>query len=137
MIKETVYGEGAITAVLMDSISFVDEGDVGRAVVSASHGGVSSAEYAMRHRLGLALFNDAGVGKEDAGIAALALLEGIGVAACTIAHTSARIGDARDHWENGILSGCNVTATAAGLRQGLPVRTAVTVWVDAQGAQSA
>ena len=70
-------------------------------------------------------FNDAGVGKEDAGIVALAMLQSKGVAAGTVAHTSARIGDAQDMWESGVISYVNEAARKLGLDPGQPLRTAL------------
>ncbi len=124
MLKERVQTVQDVDVVIMDSISSVSAGDAGTIVVSASHGGASSGEFAMRHRLGLVFFNDAGVGKDDAGVRSLAMLEGIGVPAATISHASARIGDARDHWDHGVLSHVNDAAQARGLRPGQDVRAA-------------
>lgn len=56
--------------VLMDSITKVTEGDYGACVVSASHGGVSSGEFAPAVRLGGLLFDHAGVAKEFSPIVA-------------------------------------------------------------------
>jgi hypothetical protein len=73
-----------------------------------------------------AVFNDAGVGRDDAGIAALGLLQGAAIAACTVAHTSARIGDARSTLEDGRLTHCNAAATALGANARMKCRA----WVD-------
>lgn len=125
MAREVVAEVDGRKVILMDSITHVEEGDTDQIVVSASHGGVSSGGFACEHRLGAVFFNDAGVGKENAGIAALDMLEGLGVAAGTVDNDSAKIGDAKDHWENGIVSHLNETAKAAGLREGLPLREAI------------
>ena len=125
MAREVVAEVDGRKVVLMDSITHVDEGDTDQIIVSASHGGVSSGGFACEHRLGAVFFNDAGVGKENAGIAALDMLEKMGVAAGTVDNDSAKIGDAKDHWENGIVSHLNETAKAAGLREGLPLREAI------------
>ena len=85
----------------MDSITKVTPQDSGTYVVSASHGGASSGEFALEVPLTAAFFNDAGVGKDGAGIAALVMLQERGVAGGTVSHTSARIGDAQDTWEHG------------------------------------
>jgi hypothetical protein len=71
------------------------------------------------------VFNDAGGGKNDAGIAALALLELEGIAAAAVSHESARIGDALDAWENGIVSHVNASAAEAGISTGETLREAV------------
>lgn len=116
MLKQTLMSGGDIRVVLMDSISSVDESDADAVVVSASHGGLSSGEYAVRFPLRLVFFNDAGGGKDHAGSAALELLQNMNRAAATISHDSARIGDALDHWENGVVSAANASARAAGVK---------------------
>jgi hypothetical protein len=125
MIKRVLAGSGARKIILMDSISHVDAADAGHIVVSASHGGASSGEYAIRHKLAAVFFNDAGVGKDGAGIAALGMLERAQVAAGTVSHLSARIGDVEDMWEHGVLSHLNALALGSGLREGDRLRDAV------------
>ena len=118
MLKKTVeQGKGG-KVVLMDSITKVNADDKGAVVVCASHGGTSSGEFALEIPLKLVVFNDAGGGKDDAGIAALEMLQGRGVAAATVAHTSGRIGDSMDMWENGVLSHVNAVASELGLSKG-------------------
>lgn len=112
----------------MDSISHVDAGDAGHIVVSGSHGGASSAEYAARYKLAAVFFNDAGVGKDEAGIAALRMLE---VPAGTVSHLSARIGDVEDMWQNGVLSHLNASAASYGLSRGERLQDAVTRLLNA------
>ena len=109
----------------MDTITKVTAEDAGAVIVSGSHGGTSSGQFALAAPLKLAVFNDAGVGKEGAGIAALDMLQACGCAAVTVAHTSARIGDARDTWEQGVLSHVNAAAQALGLAPGQTLRDAV------------
>ena len=72
--------------------------DAGALGVSASHGGASSGEFALEVPLGVVFFNDAGVGKDRASIAALDMLEAKRVAAGADAHTSSRIGYSHDMW---------------------------------------
>ncbi|MFN0183829.1 MAG: hypothetical protein ACKVQR_08435 [Aquabacterium sp.] len=103
----------------MDSITQADAAeDAGAIVVCGSHGGRSSGEFALAVPLALVVFNDAGIGRDDAGIAALAMLDAQGRAAATVSHDSARIGDAQDAWAQGRLSRVNAAAWALGLREG-------------------
>lgn len=104
--------------VLLDSITQVAAEHAGRCVVTGSHGGVSAARYAADVPARLYVFNDAGGGKDGAGIAALARLQAVGLAAATVAHDSARIGEARDTWDSGIVSQVNAAAARLGLRPG-------------------
>lgn len=110
---------------LMDTITQVTAQDAGAVAVSGSHGGTSSGRFALAAPLKLAVFNDAGVGKDEAGIAALAMLQAQGRAAATVAHTSARIGDALETWNHGVISHVNAAAQALGLAPGQALRDAV------------
>jgi len=81
--------------VLLDSIALVStlgEHSADTVIVSGSHGGVSAASFVVDHphRPLIVFFNDAGIGKDDAGIAGLPMLEAIGVAGCAYSHLSAR-----------------------------------------------
>lgn len=111
--------------VLLDSIAQVTPEHAGKIVVTGSHGGASAARYASATAARLYVFNDAGVGRDEAGIAALALLDAQGIAAATVSHVSARIGEASDTWECGVISHLNAAAARLGLRSGAPLRTAV------------
>lgn len=118
MLKKIVGQVGDRTIVLMDSITMTTIKDAGKIVIAASHGGVSSAKFALEFPLACVFFNDAGVGKDAAGTAALPILDAKGIPAATVSHTSARIGDAADMWENGVISHVNAAARAGGLRPG-------------------
>ena len=110
---------------LVDTISSLRPGDESLVVVSGSHGGVSAGELARGRRLRAVFFNDAGVGKDGAGVAALAMLDAEGTPAGAVDHRSARIGDARDAWLGGVLSHVNAAAGRLGLAPGEPLRAAV------------
>lgn len=109
----------------MDSISYIGESERGQIVISASHGGVASARYALDHPPYLTIFNDAGVGKDGAGIAALAILQEAGLAAAAIYHTSGRIGDVADMWVYGIIGHVNREALLLGLTKELTLQQAI------------
>ncbi|MGE5738068.1 MAG: hypothetical protein ACM34F_04200, partial [Betaproteobacteria bacterium] len=72
-----------------------------------------------------AFFNDAGIGKDDAGIAALRMLDARGIAAGAVSHATARIGDARDMWDHGVLSRVNPSARRLGLAPGDRLQSAL------------
>ena len=99
---------------LVDSITELGVRDAGCIAVSGSHGGISSARYALVARPVLSVFNDAGVGKDGAGLAALDLLQAHGLAACTVSHHSAPIGEAQSTFRDGIVSHQNALALALG-----------------------
>ncbi len=109
----------------MDSISYISAEHRDCIVVSASHGGLSSARYALEHPPILSVFNDAGVGKDEAGIAALGWLEQNHLAALTINANTARIGDGEDTWENAIISHTNLSAAKLGFKIGNKLKTQI------------
>jgi hypothetical protein len=119
--------EGGFVAVgrsvrLVDSVTEAVGSAAGCVVISGSHGGISAGRFAIEAQTFLAVFNDAGVGKDGAGVAALALLAQAGMAACTVAHSSARIGDARSTLEEGLISHVNPQAASLGARPGLALK---------------
>ncbi len=129
MLKtEVAKGKGG-RVIIMDSITKVTPEDAGAIVVSASHGGASSGEFALEVALKVVFFNDAGVGKDNAGILALDMLQAKGIAGGAVAHTSGRIGDSRDMWDNGVISYVNPAARALGLAPGAKLGTALSALV--------
>lgn len=103
---------------VIDSITELTPQDEGCIAISGSHGGISSARYALAAKPMLSVFNDAGVGKSHAGIVGLDLLQSHGLAACAVAHTSASIGVAQSTLSDGVFSHVNPSAYALGLRVG-------------------
>ncbi|TDQ44278.1 hypothetical protein DFR43_1039 [Tepidicella xavieri] len=108
---------------LLDSVTELTPHDQGCLAVTGSHGGLSAARYALAVKPLLTVFNDAGVGKEQAGIAALARLEAAHLAACTVSHESACIGQAYSTWTSGVVSHSNAMARALGIYPGMSVQS--------------
>ena len=79
-----------------DSITRLGPEFQGTVLVTGSHGGRYCGYLAALAGLRGMIANDAGVGKDQAGIGALDYLQQLGVATATVAHTSARIGDGAD-----------------------------------------
>lgn len=112
---------------LLDSIALITPDMANSLVVTGSHGGTSAASFvlALSEKPHAVFFNDAGIGKDDAGIAALSLMQAAGVVAAVYAHTSARIGDAQDGLANGVITRCNALAHASGIKPPQTVDEAV------------
>ena len=87
--------DAADAVVLAASATKLGPEAAGRVVVSGSHGGAYVAYLVAKAAARAAILNDAGVGRDDAGIAGLGRCAAIGMAAATVGHDSARIGDAR------------------------------------------
>ena len=111
--------------VVIDAIAALEPADAGSIVVTGSHGGISAAVYALSVPIRGVVFNDAGLGKDRAGIAALARLDEAGVPALAVSHLSARIGDAGDTLRSGIVSHVNREAERRGVAPGQTTQEAV------------
>lgn len=112
---------------VVDSIAVAEPAMAGAVVVCGSHGGVSAARYvlALPDKPLAVFFNDAGVGKDEAGIVGLAMLQAVGVIAATYSHTSARIGEAADGLDHGVISHVNALGAQRGLTAGQRVHEQV------------
>ena len=119
--EETLPGTGR-SIVMVDSIALARPGDAGGIVLSGSHGGTPSDGYAAKIGMQLVIFNDAGFGADYAGIAALPILDQKGIAAATVSAFTARIGDGRSTYRDGIISAVNAGAAALGAVVGWPAR---------------
>lgn len=97
----------------------------GAVLVAGSHGGLIACYLGASAGAHALVLNDAGVGLDGAGIAGLAQLDAIGMAAATVSSLSARIGDGKDSLARGVISHFNRAAAGAGLVAGMPVREAV------------
>jgi hypothetical protein len=108
----------------LDSASLVLPEHKNSIVVTGSHGGLLGGrpETALKYDVLGALYNDAGIGKDAAGISRLPALNARGIAAATVSAASARIGDACSTYEDGIISRVNARAAALGLREGITAR---------------
>lgn len=90
-----------------------------------SHGGLYAAWLAAHAGVRGVILNDAGVGRHSAGIAGVAWLASLGIAACAVDHRSARIGDGNDMLASGVISMTNELAADHGCLPGHTVRQAV------------
>lgn len=110
---------------ILDSVTHLKAEHRGGAVYCASHGGVYAGYYAAKMGIGAVILSDAGIGREQAGVAGLKLLDGLGVPAAAISHMSARIGDGADGHARGRLSFVNAAARVLGLEAGMACATAL------------
>ena len=107
---------------IADSITRVGTDAGGAVVVNGSHGGIYAAYVAAKLRVAAAVFNDAGVGRDQAGIAGLDYLAGLGIPAAAVGHDTARIGDGSDMMARGIITHANAPAAALGCHPGMACR---------------
>ena len=121
---------GVRPVVLVDSASLVDpQRDPGAVVVTGSHGGLIGGDphLALRADGFGAVFNDAGIGIDQAGLGRLPALDARGIAAITVSAATARIGEGQSTL-NGTVSAVNQRAAALGARVGQPARAVIEAW---------
>jgi hypothetical protein len=130
----------AVTAPIvgLDSIGGIDARDAGAVLVIGSHGALHGGDPASALRVAAAgaFFHDAGGGRDDAGHSRLPVLDARGIAAATVGHRSARIGDARSMWATGTLSRVNATAASRGIAPGMRVEAAARRLADGTGSDA-
>jgi hypothetical protein len=104
------------------SCSFVRDEHRSHVIVSGSYGGRYNAFNAAKWGVRGVIMNDAGIGKDNAGIVGLEYLDQIGLAAATADAQTCHIGDGEHMLEHGIISHVNATAAALGCSVGQGVR---------------
>jgi hypothetical protein len=119
--------------VIIDSVTRLGDKARDAVVIGGSHCGVYAAYVAMQAGATAVVLNDAGRGKDDAGISGLAYLDALGVPAATVGHDSARIGDGKDCAERGVVTHANGPAEALGVREGMSAREAARRFGSARG----
>lgn len=101
---------------ILAAASVTELGDNVRGAVLAagSHGGLIACYLGASAGAHALILNDAGAGLDGAGVAGLAQLDAIGMAAATVSSLSARIGDGQDSLARGVISHVNHAAAGAG-----------------------
>lgn len=74
MNKQEIGRSALGRTILVGSIAQLTSADAGSVVLAATRGGTSAAQFALAVPLRLVVFNDAGVGKDAAGITGQAIL---------------------------------------------------------------
>ncbi len=123
--------------IVADSITRVGAASAGAVIVNASHGGVYAAYLAAKLHAVAAIFNDASVGRDRAGIAGIDYLQDFDVAAATVGHETARIGDVADMMASGIITYANRAAASLGVMLGQSCRDAAACLQQAKPADRA
>jgi hypothetical protein len=94
----------------------------GQVLISGSYGGEYNAWHAAKWGLRGVVLNDAGVGKNEAGIQGLPYLDGIGLPAAAADAWTCHIGDAEHMLAHGTVSRVNRAASRLGCIPGQSVR---------------
>ncbi len=115
---------------VLDSVAYAKEKDRGRIVICGSHGGESAAKHLLLFLPAGAIFNDAGIGKNSAGISGLLLLDDAGIPAATVDAFSAEIGNGKETYEEGLISAVNRAASRCGVEIGISAKEAALLMLN-------
>src|SRR5204863_9903520 len=96
----------------------------GAVLVGGSHGAIYAAYLSAKAGARAAIHNDAGIGRDDAGVSGLAWAQTHGMAMAAVLSGSARIGDGADMLRRGLISRANPLAEACGVVPGQSVAEA-------------
>ena len=107
-----------IEVAISDSITQIDRQLCGAVVISGSHGAPSAGAYALSAGVRGVIFNDAAVGKNEAGIRGLDTLDEFLIMAAAVSSMTARIGDGADTLDSGVISFANTSARVVGISRG-------------------
>jgi hypothetical protein len=120
-----VFAQGARWRIVgLNSSAVVSPAMADAIIVCGSHGAPNSALWVRKCRPGAAIFHDAGKGKDNYSMSCLGLFDEEKIPCACVDAYSARIADAIDMYETGVISAVNETAAALGLRVGMSVKQA-------------
>ena len=123
--ETVVYSSpGGRRIVTLDSNSMVRTEHKNAVVLTGSHGGLVGALPAVRRPVLAAFYNDAGVGKDKAGLSRLPWLEKHGIVGVTVSASTARIGVGLDTYQSGVVSFVNRLGREQGIKSGMTAKQA-------------
>ncbi len=105
--------------VAMDSNSQVTPNNRKDIILTGSHGGLVGSAPVVKYPVTAAFYNDAGIGKEQAGITRLPRLQEAGIIGATVDAHTARIGVGMETYQYGIISHANPLAMDLGIAKGM------------------
>jgi len=119
--------EGKFRIIVTNTAGSYDENNKNDVVIDGSHFGVNSAKMAVDATVKGRIGNDAGIGKNSAGIAGLNILEKVGIPSAAVSSMSAKIGVGMSTWDTGKVSTVNESARKIGVKVGMTTQEAANV----------
>jgi len=130
--KKVVNEEAWGKVIAMDSAAQMGQDETGQVVVVGSHGSSTAARHVAQYLPFGVISNDAGKGKNDAGISGLPVLEAMNILGATVDCMTARIGEGDDNYYSGIISDANDKAKSAGVQVGMTAIEAARIMLKAK-----
>jgi len=125
--QKVIKQQGIHRVIVTDTAGTYAEHNKNDVVIDGSHFGVNSAKMAANAGVKGRIGNDAGIGKNNAGIAGLNILEKAGIPGAAVSAMSAKIGVGISTWETGKVSTVNESARKIGVKVGMTTKEAADV----------
>jgi len=127
--QKVVKTSGESRIIIVETSSDVNESNSRDIIVTGSHQG--SGSYLAKCKIKGAIGNDAGKGKQDAGIAGFKLLDEHGIPAAAVSNMTAKIGNGNSTYDQGKISAANEMARKLGISEGMSAKDAADKMFDA------
>ena len=115
----SIKQSGDRKVIIADSVTAATDKNRGDVLVCGSHCGANVGQIAVAIEIGAIIGNDAGMGKNNAGIEGLAICDAHGIPAAAVASMSAAIGSGVSTYEEGKVSAVNISAARLGVSEGM------------------
>jgi uncharacterized protein YunC (DUF1805 family) len=129
-LVEEVFSSEHGRIMTMGSVNFATEDHAGDVVCGGSHQSRISAELSARYNLRGCICNDAGVGKDEAGISGISVLEAKGIPGAAVSTVTAKIGDGNSTYYDGVITALNDSARKLGVVEGMPTTEAARLMLE-------
>jgi len=132
-IQYVVHDSDLGRVVALDTVKYADERMKNSVLCMGSHASHLMPRYLADYGIPLhgVITNDCGPGKDNIGTAGLPDLDKAGIPGATVSVTSARVGDARSTYYEGVISALNDKAKSFGVKIGQPAQKAAELMLRA------
>lgn len=121
---ETIKQSDLRKVVVADSVTAANDENKGDVLVCGSHCGANVGQIAVAANIGAMIGNDAGMGRNNAGISGFGICDEHGIPVASVASMSAMIGSGMSTYKEGVVSAVNIKATALGVSTGMSAEQA-------------
>ena len=125
-VQYVVHDSALGRVMALDTVKYADDRMRNSVLCMGSHATYLMPRYLADYGIPLlgVITNDCGPGKDNIGTVGLPDLDKMGLPGATVSVTSARVGDARSTYFDGVISALNETARKAGVAIGQPATKA-------------
>ena len=129
-ITTIIKQSGRRKIVVADSVTAANEKNRGDILVCGSHCGANVGQIAVAGKIGAMIGNDAGMGKNNAGVSGFSICDAHSIPVAAVASMSAMIGSGISTYEEGRVSAVNVEAARLGVSEGMSAKKAAAKFLE-------